>query len=82
MTDAFEVQSAHAPAESLSTDSFQTIPAMEGASDVLDAGSTVAEEKGPNGFELLGLAPELIRAVADLGYTQPTTVQLLSLIHI
>ena len=76
MTDAFEVQSAHAPAESLSTDSFQTIPAMEGTSDVLDAGSTVAEEKGPNGFELLGLAPELIRAVADLGYTQPTTVQL------
>ena len=76
MTDAFEVQSAHAPAESLSTDSFQTIPAMEGASDVLDAGSALAEEKGPNGFELLGLAPELIRAVADLGYTQPTTVQL------
>ena len=76
MTDAFEVQSAHAPAESLSTDSFQTIPAMEGASDVLDPGYTLAEEKGPNGFELLGLATELIRAVADLGYTQPTTVQL------
>ena len=77
MTDAFiEVQGAYAPAESLSTESFQTIPAMEGASDVLDAGSTLAEEKGPNGFELLGLAPELIRAVADLGYTQPTTVQL------
>ena len=29
----------------------------------------------PNGFKLLGLAPELIAAVADLGYTQPTTVQ-------
>ena len=36
----------------------------------------------PNGFIELGLAPELVRAVADLGYTQPTAVQLLSLIHI
>jgi hypothetical protein len=26
----------------------------------------------PNGFVKLGLAPELLRAVADLGYTQPT----------
>jgi superfamily II DNA/RNA helicase len=30
----------------------------------------------PNGFIELGLAPELVRAVADLGYTQPTAVQL------
>ncbi len=30
----------------------------------------------PNGFIELGLAPELVQAVADLGYTQPTTVQL------
>jgi len=29
----------------------------------------------PNGFVELGLAPELVQAVADLGYTQPTTVQ-------
>jgi superfamily II DNA/RNA helicase len=29
----------------------------------------------PNGFLKLGLAPELVRAVEDLGYTQPTTVQ-------
>ena len=29
----------------------------------------------PNGFIDLGLAPELVRAVADLGYTQPTSVQ-------
>ena len=28
-----------------------------------------------NGFVELGLAPELVQAVADLGYTQPTTVQ-------
>src|SRR3954464_2014965 len=29
----------------------------------------------PNGFAKLGLAPELMRAVADLGFTEPTTVQ-------
>jgi len=29
----------------------------------------------PNGFVQLGLADELVRAVADLGYTQPTAVQ-------
>ena len=29
----------------------------------------------PNGFVKLGLAPELIRAVDDLGFTQPTAVQ-------
>ncbi|HXS30488.1 MAG TPA: DEAD/DEAH box helicase, partial [Steroidobacteraceae bacterium] len=29
----------------------------------------------PNGFLKLGLAAELIKAVEDLGYTQPTTVQ-------
>lgn len=30
----------------------------------------------PNGFVQLGLADELVRAVADLGYEQPTKVQL------
>jgi superfamily II DNA/RNA helicase len=34
-----------------------------------------AEPAAPNGFVLLGLAPELVQAVADLGYTQPTAVQ-------
>jgi superfamily II DNA/RNA helicase len=29
----------------------------------------------PNGFAALGLAPELLAAVADLGFTQPTSVQ-------
>jgi len=41
---------------------------------------TAAEEEAivdvPNGFIELGLAPELVQAVADLGYTQPTAVQL------
>ena len=32
-------------------------------------------ESEPDAFTLLGLAPELVRAVQDLGYTQPTAVQ-------
>ncbi len=32
-------------------------------------------DAGPNPFELLGLAPSLIKAIADLGYTTPTAVQ-------
>lgn len=34
-----------------------------------------ATESASNGFIELGLAPELVRAVADLGYLQPTAVQ-------
>ncbi len=63
MTDAFEVTGEFAPVESiLSPDTAVAIEAE------------VAEAL-PNGFVQLGLAPELVQAVADLGYTQPTTVQ-------
>jgi superfamily II DNA/RNA helicase len=65
MTDTFEVQGDFAPADSFVADEIGASP-----DTVVEA---VAAE--PNGFELLGLAPELIRAVADLGYTQPTQVQ-------
>ena len=42
----------------------------------VDAAEEAVEvEQGPNPFEALGLAPELVRAVTDLGYTQPTPVQ-------
>jgi superfamily II DNA/RNA helicase len=33
------------------------------------------EPAGPNPFELLGLAPALVKAIADLGYKAPTAVQ-------
>jgi superfamily II DNA/RNA helicase len=36
---------------------------------------TAAAPETPNGFVTLGLAPELIQAVKDLGFTQPTIVQ-------
>jgi len=34
-----------------------------------------ATDLAPNGFLKLGLAPELMRAIEDLGFTQPTPVQ-------
>jgi superfamily II DNA/RNA helicase len=40
-------------------------------SPAADAADTYA----PNGFVKLGLAPELMKAVEDLGFTQPTPVQ-------
>ncbi|MBP6405551.1 MAG: DEAD/DEAH box helicase [Ramlibacter sp.] len=66
MTDSFEVKGDFSPAESF----------VEPAFDAVD--SAVADtpvEAVPNGFVKLGLADELLRAVADLGYTQPTLVQ-------
>ena len=54
---------------------------VEPISSVLDDLATAVDvqetvDNTPNGFVTLGLAPELVQAVADLGYTQPTTVQL------
>ena len=39
------------------------------------APQVMAEPAGPNPFELLGLAPSLVKAIADLGYKDPTAVQ-------
>jgi len=82
MTDAFEAQGEFAPVQSTNNNEF--IAAVDTVSEApileaLDAAApeaAVAEEpRVPNGFIKLGLAPELIAAVADLGFTQPTTVQ-------
>jgi len=44
--------------------------------DAIDAVEAVASAPAePNAFATLGLAPELVQAVADLGFTQPTLVQ-------
>ena len=45
------------------------------AESVISATNAAPEAALPNGFVQLGLAPELVQAVADLGYTQPTAVQ-------
>ncbi len=64
MTDTFEVTGEFAPVES------HSLP------ETNDSAPVNQEPEAPNGFVELGLAPELVRAVKDLGYTQPTTVQL------
>ncbi len=48
---------------------------LTAALPTIDAPATADSEAAPNGFVIFGLAPELIHAVKDLGFTQPTTVQ-------
>ena len=67
MTDAFEVTGESTLVEPISS-------VLDDLATAVDAQETV--DTTPNGFVTLGLAPELVQAVADLGYTQPTTVQL------
>ncbi|MFM9879737.1 MAG: DEAD/DEAH box helicase [Burkholderiaceae bacterium] len=76
MTDMFDV-----PSNALAESNFETLETTEDtiAHAMLDAPVHAEPEQPepeqPNGFVLLGLAPELIAAVKDLGFTQPTTVQ-------
>ena len=65
MTDAFQAADDLSSVEIISTDSIVTATTS----------STEPIQELPNGFVTLGLAPELIQAVKDLGFTQPTTVQ-------
>lgn len=63
MTDTLNVTGEFAPAQTIS------MPAQDVATH--DA----VQADAPNGFVELGLARELVQAVADLGYTEPTLVQ-------
>ena len=74
MTDSFEPRGDFLPEANLDNEllgvpDFSDAPV--GAESSLDA--IVAE---PNGFVELGLAKELLQAVADMGFTKPTAVQL------
>src|SRR5687767_4696508 len=60
MTDTFDVQGDFAPVQTLDI-----------SADAVAQATPVA----PNGFLKMGLARELIQAVEDLGFTQPTSVQ-------
>jgi superfamily II DNA/RNA helicase len=53
------------------TDTFD----VAGELSLAESISTEAEQVLPNGFVQMGLAPELVQATSDLGYTQPTQVQ-------
>jgi superfamily II DNA/RNA helicase len=82
MTDTLNVTGEFAPAETISIAAENAV-ATEGvhAPEVAHAEAEapqadVPKVDVPNGFVELGLAPELVQAVGDLGYTQPTTVQL------
>ena len=78
MTDSFEARGDFSPeafpetnldTEILGAPDFSDAPAdAESSLDVIAA--------EPNGFVKLGLAKELLQAVADMGFTQPTAVQM------
>jgi superfamily II DNA/RNA helicase len=76
MNDSFDVAGDFSPAQSDAvSDTFVTETVL--STDGIDAVAAESNEPAlPNGFVELGLAPELVQAVADLGYQQPTTVQL------
>ena len=77
MTDSLHSQGDFAPADSvLPEENLATEMMTSDAAAVEVEEDTVAEPAGPNPFVELGLAPELVQAVTDLGYTQPTQVQL------
>ena len=77
MNDTLQEQGIAAPANTvLHVEESQlnaTLDAMLAAQDAEDEAQVPAETE--NGFVQLGLADELVRAVADLGYTKPTAVQ-------
>ena len=80
MTDAIQATGETSLVENFSNDTVEvTQVAAQVDTPLQSAAAPAAVEvvaEVPNGFITLGLAPELIQAVKDLGFTQPTTVQL------
>ena len=77
MTDAIQATGETSLVENFSIDTAEMTQNVAQAAETtvgVEAVEAVAEV--PNGFVELGLAPELIQAVKELGFTQPTTVQL------
>ena len=80
MTDSFEARGesfaeANFDADQNSGADFSNTPDFTETPGVLETSlDAVASE--PNGFVKLGLAKELLQAVADMGFTQPTAVQM------
>ena len=81
MTDSLIASGEFAPEHTYSTpdgEAFQ--PSHSAQAPMVDEALTAAGEAPalpaePNGFLALDLAPELVKACMDLGYTQPTPVQ-------
>ena len=74
MTDSFEARGDFLP-EANSDIEIQGVPDFSEASAAPET-SLQAIAPEPNGFVKLGLAKELLQAVADMGFTQPTAVQM------
>lgn len=75
MTDAFEDRGEFSSEVIFDAD----VADLSSASDAPDAPMAPvlqAVAPQPNGFVKLGLAKELLQAVADMGFTQPTAVQM------
>ena len=80
MTDSFETRGDFS-AEATDTISdlditITVIPDFSSDEPAGEATSLAAVAAEPNGFVKLGLAKELLQAVADMGFTQPTSVQM------
>jgi len=81
MSDSFEIDrtsdalhNGSSESESLILEAVVPVDVTENApTEVAPAEAT---PKAPNPFKALGLAPELLAAVHDLGYTEPTAVQI------
>ncbi|AVP57180.1 DEAD/DEAH box helicase [Pulveribacter suum] len=71
MTDRLQEQGQAAPADTTVLQEGAAAPVATETTETLET----TEASQPDGFTLLGLAPELVQAVRDLGYTQPTAVQ-------
>ena len=71
MTDSFETRDESFADANFDTENTGTSDGSGALATSLDA---IAPE--PNGFVKLGLAKELLQAVADMGFTQPTAVQM------
>lgn len=75
MNDTLQEQGIAAPADTVLHAEESQLDALLAAQDDNTDIEAEAQPEVENGFVQLGLAPELIQAVADLGYTQPTSVQ-------
>jgi len=75
MTDAIQATGEVSLVENLSIDTSVAAQNVAQPDDAAPAVEVEAVADVPNGFVTLGLAPELVQAVKDLGFTQPTMVQ-------
>lgn len=79
MTDSFETRgdfSSEINTDNTSDLEINVIPDFSNDEPALATTSLEAVTAEPNGFVKLGLAKELLQAVADMGFTQPTAVQM------